>query len=450
MRQWHLITSSQGLRPADRFAGVIVLTRTLWDEHRVMITNSAALAAGAAATAVLGFLFWWAAARLFTPHAVGLGSAAVLLMTLVALAGELSLGTLLTGESLRRPKEARQLISAALVVALATSSFLAFVYASTIHLVFASPQEQGIPVPLFTVGCGLAGFALVLDHAFVGLLRSTLQMARNGLFSALKLALLIAAGFAVTSENQETLIFAAWTAGQLLSIVIVVAVLAARGKALWARPDFSLLWRLAPNVLRHHLLNLATLAPGLILPSLVTVILSAEANAAFFACWMIMNVILLVPGSLTTILFAMGSVEPERIRHRLRLSFAICLLTSVVAAVALLIGSRYLLGLFGPLYASLGGPALPVLGLVILPAAVKAHYVAVQRLGDRMGAATPILGAGAVLEVVAAAAGGRVDGLVGFAAGWVIAIYIEAAVLAPVVARAAGLRLPNLAISRLW
>jgi O-antigen/teichoic acid export membrane protein len=436
-----LTTSSQAPRPADGFARAIGFARTLWSEHNVMMTNSAALAAGAAATAVLGFLFWWAAARLFTPRSVGLGSAAALLMNLVALAGEFSLGTLLTGEALRRPREALQLISAALVVALAASSFLAFVYASIIHLAFAAPRDQGIPVLLFTVGCGLAGFALVLDQAFVGLLRSTLQMVRSGLFSALKLVLLIAIGFAVTAENQETLIFTAWTGGQLLSIIILAVVLAARGNALWARPDFHLLWRLAPNVLRHHLLNLATLAPGLILPPLVTVILSAEANAAFFACWMVMNVILLVPGSLTTILFAMGSVEPERIRLRLRLSLAICLLTSVVAAVALFIGSRYLLGLFGPLYANLGGPVLPVLGLVTLPAAVKSHYVAVQRLNDRMGIATPILGAGAILEIVAAVTGGWLDGLVGFAAGWVVAIYVEAAVLAPVVARAAALRL---------
>jgi O-antigen/teichoic acid export membrane protein len=267
---------------------------------------------------------------------------------------------------------------------------------------------------------------------------------RNGLFSAFKLALLIAAGFAVTAENQETLIFAAWTGGQLLSIVILAAALAARGNALWARPDFDLLWRLGPNVLRHHLLNLATLAPGLILPFLVTVILSAEANAAFFACWMVLNVILLVPGSLTTILFAIGSVEPERIRLRLKLSLAICFVTSVIAAVALLIGSRYLLAVFGPSYASLGGPALPVLGLVVLPAAVKSHYVAVQRLNDRMGIATPILGAGAILEIVAAVIGGWLGGLVGFAAGWVIAVYIEAAVLAPTVARAAAEPKPTL------
>jgi O-antigen/teichoic acid export membrane protein len=444
MRQWHLITSSQGLRPADRFARVVELARTLWDEHRVMITNSAVLTASAAATAALGFLFWWAAARLFTPRSVGLGSAAVSLMNLIALAGEFSLGTLLTGEALRRPKESLQLISAALVVALAGSSFLAFVYASAAHVFFASAQEQGIPVFLFTVGAALAGFALVLDQAFVGLLRSTMQMARNGLFSALKFALLIAAGFAVTAENQETLIFAAWTGGQLLSIVILAAALAARGNALWARPDFDLLWRLGPNVLRHHLLNLATLAPGLILPFLVTVILSAEANAAFFACWMVLNVILLVPGSLTTILFAIGSVEPERIRLRLKLSLAICFVTSVIAAVALLIGSRYLLAVFGPSYASLGGPALPVLGLVVLPAAVKSHYVAVQRLNDRMGIATPILGAGAILEIVAAVIGGWLGGLVGFAAGWVIAVYIEAAVLAPTVARAAAEPKPTL------
>jgi len=239
------------------------------------------------------------------------------------------------------------------------------------------------------------------------------------------------------ATSQVVAIFLAWVLGKLLSILLLVTLLAFRRHAVWSAPNFEMLGRHAPSVLGHHMLNLVTQGPRLILPFLVTIVLSAEVNAAFFAAWMIFGVVLLAPASLTTVLFTMGSVQPAAIAARMRLSLWLCVLTSVVAGAGFLLVSDPMLGFFGPSYASIGGPVLQILALSVLANALKFHYIAVQRLNGRMVRAAVLLGAGGVVELALAIWGAQLGGLSGFAWGWVCAVYLEAACTMPTVLRAA-------------
>jgi O-antigen/teichoic acid export membrane protein len=190
-------------------------------------------------------------------------------------------------------------------------------------------------------------------------------------------------------------------------------------------------------VLRHHLLDLVTQGPGLILPFLVTVIFAADVNAAFYSAWMILNVIVLVPASLTTMLFTMGSAQPTELATRMRFSLCLSALASLVAGVGTYLLSGWILGWFGPSYAATGAPILQILGLGVFAIALKQHYIAVQRLKGRMVHAAALLGAGGIIELVLATYGARWGGFSGFVWGWLCAIYLEAMFVAPVVLRAA-------------
>jgi O-antigen/teichoic acid export membrane protein len=433
-------------RPSDGqlmgiFATTVHRARHVFEMHSVLLANSSALTVGAIATAALGFAFWWLAARYFSPHSVGLASAAISIMNLIGLVSESGLGTLLIGESLRRGKNARGLISAALMAAFVSSTLLGIV---CLALASKSPFKLGrfLEFPdsgaFFIAGCAITGFTLVLDSALVGLLRSSLQMYRSVAFSALKLALLFAAALAAHVGGQEVWIFLAWVLGMLLSIVFLVLFLFYGGYPAWAAPDFSILKALAPSVLGHHLLNLATQGPGLILPFLVTVVLAADVNAAFYIAWMVLNVVLLIPASLTTTLFTIGSIEPSTIASRLRFSLWLCALTSFFAGAGAFFLSGLILLCFGPSYASLGGPVLQILGVVVFPVTLKYHYIAIQRLRGHMTVASLLLGAGGILELALAIFGGRLGGLAGFTCGWVAAVYLEALLLIPALIHAAG------------
>jgi mannan endo-1,4-beta-mannosidase len=405
----------------------------------VLLANSGALAAGAFITAALGFAFWWLAARYFSPHAVGLASAAISIMNLIGLIGEFGLSTLLIGESLRNRSETPGLISAALIAALLSSTVFGVIF---LVIGSASPLDLGGFLEfsdtgaLFIAGCAITGFTLVLDSAFVGLLRSSVPMYRNVAFSVLKLALLVAAAFAAHASGQEVLIFLAWVAGKLLSVLLLVAVLVSRRQPVWCPPGFASLRPRVPRVLSHHLLNIATQAPGLILPFLVTVIFAPEINAAFYAAWMILSVALLVPASLTTMLFTIGVAEPETIAGRLKFSLWLCAIAGIFVIAGFLLLSRPILGLFGASYAAIGAPVLQILGVSFFAVTLKCHYIAVQRLSGRMAQASLLLGIGGCVEVVFAALGGHLGGLTGFTWGWVAAVYLQALLVVPSILRA--------------
>jgi O-antigen/teichoic acid export membrane protein len=429
------------LKAAHR-AGQIVRT------NGALLRNSVALAIGTGVTAAIGFLFWWVAARYFTPQAVGLASAAISIMNFLALFAEFGLGTLLIGESLRKPDEPAGLISAAMLTAAASSTICCLGYLAAAQvwpLMLGSFLGSRSSSLIFLAGCAVTGFTLVLDSAFVGLLRSSLQMWRSIIASALKLAFLVSMALAAGASGSETAIILSLVGGQFLSVLLIATFLASRGLCVWHAPRFELLRPHALNVLGHHLLNLAAYSPGLIIPFLVTALISAEVNAAFYAAWMVLNVILLGPASLSTLLFTCGAAEPARINQRLRFSLLICALISAVAWPGLMIGSSSILGAFGPIYAERGAPLLRIMGLAVFAMSIKYHFMAIQRLNNCLASGSVMLGAGAVLELVLAAAGGRFDGVLGFTQGWVLAVCLEALVMAPALLRVAPVR-----IARRW
>src|SRR5262249_13602254 len=154
--------------------------------------------------------------------------------------------------------------------------------------------------------CAVTGLAMVLDSAFVGLLRSLLQTWRTLLASAFKLTLLLAAAYAGFAGSANTIVLAL-IVGQAVSVLLIVAVLA-HDKAMWQPTKLPLVRALGRNGVGAHLLNLAAPSPGLVMPVLGALILSGEVHAAFYAAWMVFHVFLLRPALLTTPFFTIGVV----------------------------------------------------------------------------------------------------------------------------------------------
>lgn len=404
-----------------------------------LLANSGALVIGAAVTAILGFLFWWFAARYFPPHAVGLAAAMISIMSLLGLIGEFGLNTLLMAESQRGAKEAPGLISAALLAAFVSSILFGGVCLGLASLtpLPGSALFSSDYVLVFIAGCAITGSVMTIDGALVGLLQSSLQMYRKIAFSIAKLALLPVLAVLMPWWPQEVTIFVAWIVGTLLSILVLLFFPVCRNPALWVAPNFKALKLKVPDVFGHHLLNLAAEGPGLVLPYLVTVIFAADINAAFYAAWMIFNVVLLVPAALTTMQFAMGSLQPGAIATRLTFSLWLCAIVSVIAGFGFFYMSGWVLSWFGPSYAAIGGPMLQVLGLGVFAVTLKHHYIAVQRLRGRMMRAAMVVGFGGAAELAFAIIGAEIAGLQGFTWGWLCAACLEAIVVIPSVRRTA-------------
>lgn len=413
--------------------------RHLARANRAIIGGAGSLAGTTAVTSGLGFCYWWLAARLFPPAAVGLAAAAISAMTLLGTLGMLGLGTLLMGELPRRPAQARALIATALLAASLAGGVLGLLFAAAAPSLSPDLRPLGATAGralLFALGVGLTAATLVLDQAILGLLRGRLQLARNLLFAAAKLGALLAAGLWLP-DATGLVIYATWVAGIALSLAIMGRVDRACGDGGGWRPGWGLLRGLRRAALGHHGLNLALLAPGLLLPILVTLTLSAALNASFYIAWMLANLVYVGPAALATVLYAVGAADPSLLARKIRLTLRLAVAGGVLGAAALLAGANQLLGGFGGAYAEQAGASLRILGLGVFPLIVKDHYVAICRIHGRVARAALLITSLGALEIACAAWGARVGGLAGLCVGWVASMGVGAVIMARPVRRAA-------------
>ncbi|MBK9944118.1 MAG: oligosaccharide flippase family protein [Kouleothrix sp.] len=397
--------------------------------NRAIVRNAGALIGTTAVNSGLGMLYWWLAARAFQLSAVGLASAAIAAMVLLGTIGTLGFGTLLISEVARQPRQAGRLISAAVLVAGTAAALAGLVFALAApwlsHELRPLAEHRLNPL-LFGLGAGFTAATLVLDQALVGLLWSDLQFWRNGLFALAKLGFLYATSIWLTGAGGMA-IYTTWLAANVLSIGLAAALADRRGVRLLQPPDWSLLRRLGGAALWHNAFNLALLAPGLLLPLLVTALLSAEANASFYLAWMLAGLVFVVPTALTTVLHAIGAANRSALARATRQTLVLSLPATLLAGGLLFGGAAWALGLFGASYAAQATWCLRLLCLGGVPAIVKTHYIAIRRARDELPSAFPALLAGGLLELALATIGVLLGGLIGLGCGWAAAVAIQAA-----------------------
>jgi len=409
-------------------------------ENAAIISNAMSLVGTSGVTAFLGFLYWGLAAHHFAQGAIAEASASVSAMVLLGTVASLGWGTLLLGELPRQPGRRGELIATALTVTGLFGAVLGCLFALIAPLFFfrLRPFDASIwTVGLFGVGVSLTAVALVADQAVIGLLRGSLQFWRNVVFSVGKLAALLISALWL-GQRSGTAIYATWTAGVVVSLVVLAGLGLRYGGRPWAhRPSVQLVRSLTRGALDHHLLNLALQVSSLLLPLIASNQLSAHLAASFYIAFIIATGLWAIPYALSTVLYAVGNAEPLMLAQKTRVTVGLALLAGVSANVLLLFGAGPLLSLFGHSYRLEGVTILHILAFAIFPVIIKDHYVAIRRIQGRVTPTIAISIAASGFEVVCAALGGHFAGLTGVGFGWLVALTLEATLMAPVVYAAA-------------
>ena len=406
---------------------MLALFRRLSGNYHSIIANAGALIATTGVTSGLGFVYWWVAARLFPQAAVGFAAAAISTMTLLGTVGMFGLGTLLISLLPRTPGREPALLATGLSIAGLASLVLGLGFALLAPAL--SPELAPLgrspgAALLFALGVGYTAMGLVLDQALVGMLRGGLQLARNVVFAVAKLVVLLVAGRWLAGEAGLG-IYATWAIGSLLSFVVLAQLARSyRGSLLAWLPDYRLLSGLGRSALSHHALNLALLAPGMLLPLLVTTRLSAALNASFYIAWMLVNFVFVGPASLSTVLYAVGANDATALAQKTRFTLRMSLLVGLAAVGATWLLADVALGVFGRSYAVEAAFSLRLLSLGVFPLIIKDHFVAISRIRGRIGPAALLITALGIFELIVAALGARSAGLPGLCLGWVGAMAI--------------------------
>lgn len=379
-----------------------------------LYTNAFYLWVNAAVTALAGFASWALIARLYRADDVGLGIAAVSIITLLAMFSHLGLGMglirFLSASGARGPHLANAVFTTSAAVAVILSAvFLAGVPLWTPSLDFLREQ------PLYMVGfisfVVAATLYHVQTHAFVAIRKAKYSLLLVALGQLGRLAL----------PAFMALFLGAF--GIVASVGISTAVGVMAGFGLLARGlkgyrpkgvvDRASLSRLFPFSVANYAADSLLLAPGLILPVLVLGLLGSTDAAYFFMAWFLGYLLTSGSAFLALSLFAEGSHDPGALRVLSRNALLGGLAaTTLGAAFLLLLGDKLLL-VFGSEYATEGAMLLRIVALGALPAAVVNVYLGALRVTKQVGQLVLIAGVVSVATVALSSALLPVMGLAG-------------------------------------
>ncbi|GLY68922.1 lipopolysaccharide biosynthesis protein [Amycolatopsis taiwanensis] len=352
---------------------------------RGMTADGLALTASAAVTAAAGMIGWALAARLLPPAEVGDTSAFVSGFLLVAGIAELGLGPAVLRWLPRAGHHRRRLLGRGYLAVLAGSlvASAAFVLvpagADVVHRV---PAGLALFLPA-AVGWTLFQFQ---DFVLTGLGKARWVPVENGVFSALRLALLGALAPALGALG----LVLSWVVPTVLGVLVVTVLVYRRARsgqaAVGMLPDRREVVRLLAPA---YPAMLCVVVLYNVVPLIVLHRFGSAANAVFFVVWTAINALDVAATSFVNPLVVRLSTEPGQARAlvtkaagRLVLVFA-----PVLLAGGLLAG--VLLTIFGPDYTQ-GADLLRILLAAQLPRLVVIVGVAVHLAAGRgLGVALP-------------------------------------------------------------
>jgi O-antigen/teichoic acid export membrane protein len=407
-------------------------------QARSITGNALGMVSGRVAAMGLGFIFWLMAAHAAPQADVGLAAAVVSAMMLCTQFAQLGVGSAFISLLPHQRRPPAHLLDIALTLTAVGSALVA-----TAFLLVASAwlpelgQVSAAPtwIAVFLAMCVFGTIGIVLDQVNVGLGRGPDVVIRTAAFGAITLvplAVMLAVGLPMNAMQLTACWVAAGAAAtavgflQLRKTVPIAAVGAdERRRAVQRRYRYRPRWeralggRMMTVGLANHLLTLCERAPGLILPIVVTEVLSTEATAVWYVVWMGAWVVFTAPMSVGLAQFAEVSRRPEAAAAATRTALRASMLYGGAGAVLVAALAYPVLHLLGPQYADPGVTPLRLLLLGVLPLAVVSAYYAQCRANGRLAEAIGLAAVAGLGAVAIPAMAVTQYGLAGMALAWV-------------------------------
>ena len=339
-----------------------------------------------AVTALLGFVFWILAARLYTAEAVGLASAALSAVSLLSGIAAVGLGMGLVRYSPDAGGDAKKLINSVFT----TNVILAIIIAAVfiIGLDIWSPglifiREQPLYLLLFiifTVATGLTGMA---QYSFIARKRSDFALIQSCIFmiSKIILVVLLAQIFAAFG------IFSAVGIGYMIAVSLGIFILLPRiVKGYFPLPGIRI--NLLKGIIKfssfNYVADIIATAPALVLSIMIVNMLGPEQTAYFFITWSIAGLLYAIGSSTSLSIFAEGSNNGQITPGHMWQSLKFILILLIPAIILMILLGDKLLLIFGKEYSEEGTRLLMMLTLTALPLSINSIYFSKKKVEKDM------------------------------------------------------------------
>jgi O-antigen/teichoic acid export membrane protein len=349
-----------------------------------------------AGNAVLGLLFWVAAARLYASDVVGLGAAGISALQLVAGIGWVGLQFTLIryvpiAGARRRRLTAHTYIAGA-SIALAVAVVFTLALTRTVRVGFIS--EDAASRVAFCAGVVVWVVFSLQDAALIAVRRSLVVPLENALYALGRLVALV--GLAAVESP--------WT---LIGVWVVVA-------ALVAVPVNGLLFRSfllddtasrLPSTRRvirfssgQSAVALVAWIPDFLVPLLVLKYAGESTSAYYYVAWMIGFSVRLVALNMASALTVEGAYSEVRFRNLVRSATRLSAIVLLPIVLFLVVAPSIPLQIFGPGYTA-GATFLRYFALSLIPFTFAAFVIANDRVRQRSAPALAITTAGSAVTI---------------------------------------------------
>lgn len=382
----------------------IVTTRDLFKKHITtpLYQNAYYLMTGAAIDSIFGFVFFVIAARLYPDDAVGLGMAIIAALGLLTLLSELGLGIGLVRFLPGAGRKANDMLNTCITLSGMASIVIALIFLAGLGL--WSPEL--VPVrqdPVFFTS--FVFFAVVkalqpiVSYAFLAKRNTKFILFRSVIRNSLNVTLV---AFFAFLFNRAFGIVASCFLGTAITLMISLGLFLPKVQAGYhpfpsiKREVLKKLWRYSTgNYIGQLLLQMT----NFILPLMVINVLGAKMNAYFYATWLIVTVLFVIPSSLFNSMFAEASNDEKSLRINTMKSLKLMLLLAVPMILFIIIIADWLLLLFGQNYSDNGATLLRFAVLSIIPWGINYLYISIARARKNVASVIKVAGASTVTSL---------------------------------------------------
>ena len=348
-----------------------------------LFKNSYFLMASTAVTSVFGFIFWILAARFYETAAVGLASAIIAALGLLAIFSNLGLGIGLIRFLPSAKDKGNSMINTCFTLSGLASVVIALIFLAGLD--FWSPAllpvlQHPIFFTSFIVFAVVWALNPLISCVFLAKRSTEFTFIQNALTSFLKLALIIP--FAVFF-NSAFGIFASICIA--MSVALLLAIFWFLPKIQQGYFPLCIVRREVLNEICHYsggnyTARIFLQSSSLVLPLMVINILGAEMSAYFYIAWSITSILIVIPTSIFNSLFAEGSNEEETLLANTKKSLKLFLLLLLPAILVLLVIADKVLLLFGQAYSLNGALLLRIIAVSIIPYSINYLYISIARV----------------------------------------------------------------------
>jgi acetyltransferase-like isoleucine patch superfamily enzyme/O-antigen/teichoic acid export membrane protein len=348
---------------------IVALANTVWSlRNDSLYQNSIFMMASTAIVSASGFVFWMIIANLYNDANVGLAtaiiSAVTFIMNLSMLGLNYSIIRFLPKSTKRNPLISDTLSIVAVAAAISAAAFLLLLPLVSPSLLFVREGYASLAFLLFTI---LISIDFITESIFIALRAGKYIFIKNVLVSLSKLILPV---FFVGLGAMG--IFIAWALALSSALLVSFFVLTKKFN-LQFKPVFKKerLKEMISFSSINFIVGMFGIAPGLLLPLLITNTINPETAAYFYVSYMIANLLYTIPFATTQSLFAEGSHDESAFWMSVRKAFKLISILLIPSILVLLLLGNYVLMFFGKNYSDEGIRFLQLMAISGIPVGIN-------------------------------------------------------------------------------